>query len=247
MKCPGERGGQIPPLSRWRRYPSGVFTRWMLLLAVALLAPPGPGAGRAADAVPGLDEVPLSQLLEIVVAGRDLLAFDARAGGQITERLRLDERVLWQGSRGQVGAVLTDQRILAVGVGSSSWQGVEVQREEMPPEQALLGDRLLMVVTNRRVIGFAGEPGNLSEQALGLAEEVLARRVGENVAVLVTDRRALGLSSFQGGFAERKLQLKERVESVSAAANLATLRSDRRILIFRSPTRSWEERRLDLN
>ena len=90
MKCPRERGGQIPPLSRWRRYPSGVFTRWMLLLAVALLAPPGPGAGRAADAVPGLDEVPLSQLLEIVVAGRDLLAFDAHSGGQITKRLRLE-------------------------------------------------------------------------------------------------------------------------------------------------------------
>ena len=67
----------------------------MLLLAVGLLAPPGPGASRAAEAVPGLDEVPLSQLLEIVVAGRDLLAFDARAGGQITKRLRLEERVLW--------------------------------------------------------------------------------------------------------------------------------------------------------
>ncbi|MFP8876294.1 MAG: hypothetical protein VCB99_05145, partial [Myxococcota bacterium] len=150
----------------------------MLLLAVGLLAPPGPGASRAADAVPGLDEVPLSQLLEIVVAGRDLLAFDARAGGQITKRLRLEERVLWKGSRGQVGAVLTDQRILAVGVGSASWQEVELQRGESPSGQALLGDRLLMVVTNRRVIGFAGEPGNLSEQPLGLAEEVLARRVG---------------------------------------------------------------------
>lgn len=219
----------------------------MLLLFLATLAQLGSGPARGAEGVPGLDEVPLSQVLEILVVGRDLLAFDARGGGQISERLRLEERVLWQGARGRIGAVLTDQRILAVGTGSASWQGVNVQRDEKPPAQALLGDRLLMVVTNRRVIGFGGEPGRLSEQALGLDEEVLARRVGENVAVLVTDRRALGLSPFQGGFVEKKLWLKERVESASAAANLATLRSDRRVLIFRAPTLSWEERRLDLH
>ena len=105
----------------------------------------------------------------------------------------------------------------------------------------------MMVITNRRAIGFGGEPGNLSEQALGLAEKVLARRVGENVAVLVTDRRALALSPFQVGFVVKKLWLKEVVESVSAIANLATLRSNRRLLIFRAPALSWEERRLDLN
>jgi len=219
----------------------------MLLLSVAPLAWLGPAAVQGAEGAPGLDEVPLSQLLEVMVVNRDLLAFDARAGGQITERLRLEEKVLWQGSRGQVGAVLTDQRILAVGTGSGSWQEVEVQRNEKLPEQALLGDRLLMVITNRRVIGFGGEPGNLSEQALGLSEEVIAKRVGENVAVLVTNRRALGLSPFQGGFVAQKLWLKEIVESVSAIANLATLRSDRRLLIFRASTLSWEERRLELN
>ena len=216
---------------------------WLLLGALAQL---GPGVARSAEGVPGLDEVPLSQVLEILVVNREVLAFDARGGGQISERLRLEERVLWQGTRGRVGAVLTDQRILAVGTGSGAWQSVDVQRGETPPGEALLGDRLLMVVTSRRVLGFGGEPGNLSEQPLGLGEEVLARRAGENVAVLVTNRRALGLSPFATGFVEQKLWIKERVESVTAAANLVTLRSDRRVLIFRAPTLSWEERRLDL-
>lgn len=213
-------------------------------LAVASLLPAA--NARAAEALPGLDEVPLSQLLEVMVVGRDLLAFDARSGGQISEELRLKERVSWYGSRGSVGAVLTNERILMVGVGSASWRAVELQKGEAPPPEALLGDRLGMVVTNRRALGFGGEPVVVSDLALGIREVVLARRVGENVAVLVTDRRALGLSPFVRGFAEVKLWLKETVESASAVANLATLRTDRRILIFRASTRSWEERRLDL-
>jgi hypothetical protein len=213
-------------------------------LLIALLL--GAVAARAAEGVPGLDEVPLAKLLEVMVVDRELLAFDARGGGQIREELRLEERVLWQGSQGRVGAVLTDQRLLAVGVGSAAWRVVELQLGETPPQEAMLGDRVVMILTNRRVIGFGGEPIALSEQPLGLRESVLARRVGESVAVLVTDRRALGLSPFLTGFAEIKLWLYEKVESVSAAANLATLRSDRRILIFRASTRSWEERRLNL-
>ena len=219
----------------------------LLCLSVALvtawLAPP---VARGAEAGAGLNEVPLSKLLEVMVVDRGLLAFDARSGGQIHEPLRLDERVIWQGSKGEVGAVLTDQRVLAVGVGSSAWRAVELQIGEESPREAMLGDRVVLVVTNRRALGFGGQPIRLSEQALGIHEVVLAKRIGENTGALVTDRRALGLSPHQPGFSEIKLWIREKIESGTAAANLATVRSDRRILIFRSSTRSWEERRLDL-
>ena len=204
------------------------------------------GAARGAEGGPGLNDVPLSQLLEVIVVDREILAFDARAGGQIRKELRLDERVLWHGTRGEVGVVLTDQRILAIGVGSKAWRVVELQLGEVSPQKAMLGDRVVLVVTERRAIGFGGKPFSLSVKPLGINEVVLARRVGENVAVVVTNRRAIGLSPLLAGFAEIDLWIRETVQSVNAAANLATLRSDRRVLIFRASTRSWEERRLDL-
>jgi len=214
--------------------------------ALFLVAFLGLSEGRAAEAIPGLDEIPLAQSIEVMVADRQLLAFDARGGGQIREDLRLEERVLWKGAQGRVGVVVTDQRLMAVGVGSGAWQVAELQLGETVAGEAMLGDRVALIQTNRRALGFGGEPLAISERPLGLRENVLARRVGESVAVLVTDRRALGLSPFLAGFAEIKLWLDERIESVSAVANLATLRSDRRILIFRSSSRSWEERRLNL-
>lgn len=188
------------------------------------------------------DEVPLADVLQVLVLDRQLVAIDARGGGQKEAPLRLEERVSWTGARGKVGVALTDQRILAVAAGSAAWQQADRRRAERLPSQAQLGDRVALVVTSHRAIGFDGGSGNLVESSLGVRERVRAARAGENVAVVVTDRRALGLSASVGGFFEAKLGVEERFESLEAGANLATLTTDRRVLIFRAPSGSWEER-----
>jgi hypothetical protein len=188
------------------------------------------------------DELPLADVLEVLVLDRQLLAVDARGGGQKEVALRLEERVLWTGARGRVGVALTDQRVLAVAVASGAWQETARQIDEELPEEALLGDRVALVATSRRVLGFDGGSGNFVESRLGVRERVLALRAGQNVAVVVTDRRALGLSPMVGGFFEAKINLVERFESLTAAANLATVTTDRRVLIFRAPSGSWEQR-----
>ena len=92
----------------------------LLLAMVAVSAP------ARAQNVPG--EVPLADVLEILVIDRELLAIDAAGGGQTVARLRLNEAVLWKGARGKVGVVITDQRILAVATQSGSWQEADYRR-----------------------------------------------------------------------------------------------------------------------
>ena len=191
-------------------------------------------------------DVPLADILEILHLDRDLLAVDARSGSQLALRLRLDEELLWTASRGRVGVALTDQRLVAVAVGSAAWQTLSRQLGEVFPDRPLIGDRVALLVSSRRLIGFDGGSGNLVESSLGLRERVLAIRTGRNVAVAVTDRRALGLSPVAGGFFETDMQLTERLEAVNAESNLATVRTNRRLLIFRTPTGSWEIRLRDL-
>jgi hypothetical protein len=189
------------------------------------------------------DQTPLADVLEILVLDRHLAAIDAEGGGQTRVDLRINEQVLWTGSRGKVGVAITDQRLLAVATSSAAWQEADFQRPESPPASALLGDRVALVVTERRILGFNGGSGNLVEVSLGIRETVVARRVCENTAVAVTDRRALGLSPSAGGFFPVDLQIGERIESVKASANFVTLTTHRRVLIFRSPTGTWEETR----
>ena len=220
-----------------------MIQRWLLIF---FLVVGRPWPTFAAEAVPGLNDVPLSQLIEVMVADRKMLAFDAQSGGQMEVSLRLKEELLWLGSQGAVGGAITDQRVLLVGVGSSRWRVINIGLTENVNGEALLGDRVVLVVTNRRVMGFGGDPPRVSEVPLGIHEEIQARRVGENVGLIVTNRRGLGFSPLLPGFVEVELDLKEKIESVSAAANLATLRTNRRILIFRSSSSSWEERTLNL-
>lgn len=212
-------------------------------LAAALL----PGAASAQFLAPSQDQVPLTNLLEILLFEREFVAIDAEGGAQNTAKLRLSEHAVWSGTRGKVGVVLTDQRVLAVGVGSAAWQSMEYQRSESVPSSAMLGDRVALIVTNKRAIGFVVGLGNLVEYRLGPHEALLSARIGENVAIVVTDRKALGLSPSAGGFFEMRLQLRETIRSVETRSNLATITTDRRVLIFRAPSGSWSERKLDLN
>jgi hypothetical protein len=215
------------------RYPSGVLRR---ALAVAIL---GLGSAAAAQLV---DEVPLADVLEILELDGKLLAIDARTGGELELDLRLAERVQWLATRGRVGMALTDQRVLAVAVASGTWQQAELQRGEQVSGLPDLGDRVGLLLTSRRVLGFDGGSQNLIESSLGLRERVLATAVGNNVAAVVTDRRALGLSPTVGGFFDTPVQLGETIERIVAESNLVTVTTPRRLLIFRTPTGSWEIR-----
>jgi hypothetical protein len=219
-----------------------VSTLVVLLLALSLgtLAPLG------TVAQPRLETSPLSDLLQIIVRKREILAIDATSGSQREVDLERGERVVWHEARGAIAIALTDRRILAVAARSGSWQVERYRAGERPPPTGLLGDRVGLVVTSKRAIGFDGGSGNLIDEDLGPRESVLKSRAAENVAVVVTDRRALGISPFVGGFFPVDLRLSEQIEGLSAAANLATLATSHRLLTFRATTGSWEERRLDL-
>ncbi len=216
----------------------------------ALLTPAGaagPAAGQSIGPF-GRDGAvfPIEDLLQIVVLKRDLLALDAEGGGETREDLELGERVLWTGSRGRVGLVLTDRRILAVGTGSARWQSTRYRRAESHPHLTRLGDRVALVVTDKRALGFNGRSGNLLEERFGPNETVVRADVSANVAIVVTDRRALGLSPFAGGFFGERLRISEEVLGLELGSNIATLRTGQRLLTFRGTTGSWSERRLDI-
>jgi hypothetical protein len=183
------------------------------------------------------DQVPLGELIEVVVMEDEILAVDAESGGTSITRLQLGEEVLWVGTRGLLGVVVTDRRVLAVGTGSSSWQEIPYERGERPPREADLGDRLALVTLSRRVLGFLGTTSRFAEVRLGPHEALRVTRVGANVAVVVTDRQAFGLSPDAGRFFSIRLQLREKLVEVQARSNLATVRTDQRVLVFRGRRR----------
>jgi hypothetical protein len=186
-------------------------------------------------------ETPIADVLQLFVFEREVVAVDGMAGTELRRRLDVGETVHFAESHGRVGVVLTDRRVLAVAVRSGDWQESRYRRGEPRPESAFVGERVALVVTSKRAVGFDGGSGNLVERSLGPREQVLAADASGAVGVVVTDRRALGISPFAGGFFERKLRIEETIEAVAATGNVGTVRTSRRILSFQAATGAWVE------
>jgi hypothetical protein len=192
------------------------------------------------------DDALLAPLLEVQVLDRAVVAIDAETGGERTARIERGEHVLYTRSAGRVGVAVTDRRILAIATRSGAWQETRLRKDESPPADVELGDRVALAFLATRAVGFDSRGRNLVESTLGPRELVRDSATGQNVAVIVTDRRALGLSSDRGGFFEVRLRQAELFESLSAFANHATVQTSQRLLVFRGETATWEERRRTL-
>ncbi len=211
-----------------------------VLLACGLLlsGPPLP-----ADAqVPLLpDEIERNDVIAIERDGRELYAFDALTGRRSRIRLEVAETVLFERTRGRVGVVLTDRRVLGVAPGTS-WLEQRLGLHEAPAESGLVEDRIALVVTDRRALAFTGSGGWVQE-AFGPNEAASALRAGSAAAVVTTNRRALGIAPTLRYFVSEDFSVREVLESVTAQDTLVTLRTDRRILVFSAPRGSWVEQK----
>jgi hypothetical protein len=212
---------------------------WLLPLWIAAVLAPAAARAQLTRA----DQFPLGDLIEIVVLEDEILGVDAAGGGTSVVRRRLSEQVLWTGVRGRIGVAITDQRVLALAPGTGGWQEAPYERGEPAAQDALLGDRVAVVILPKRLIGFLGTVGRFVQERLGPQERLRELRVGANVAVAVTSREALGLSPHAGGFFSIHLHVKERIQGVEASSNVATVLTDQRVLMFRAPTGTWAERR----
>jgi len=191
---------------------------------------------------------PLLDAIEIIVRDREVLAVDGRgAGAPIRVRLDTDERALYVDTRGEVGIVVTNKRVLAAAADSPRWMSTYIGVHESLPLAIVLGDEVALVLTDHRAIGLAANcRKKFFAQDIGPNEYVQDFLVGESVAVVVTDKRLLGMSAFLPGFFEQQVGIHERIQRVSALADFVTVATHRRLLVFQAPTATWQEQRLSL-
>lgn len=190
--------------------------------------------------VPLFDLRPLEDQLEIVVRDRELLAVDAWSHSVATVDLGRTEVLLSTAVRGRIALAITNRRLLAAVPGASDWTEREFQLSESEPLRVVLGDRVALVATDRRVFGFEGISGTWSENGLGPRESVLAAEAGTNVAIAVTRTRVLGVAALGGGLFEAGLGIREEAQSLRVHGSFATVTTRLRILTFRAPGGSWQ-------
>ena len=194
-------------------------------------------------AIPSNSKDDIEDLVDIEQADRKIIAI--RDGIQMTPfELRSKEEVLWLGSDGYIGALLTNERFIAISLSSSGWLEKPLKSKEAYDGSPILCPTLALLVTKERVIGFDAISHRFIEQSLRLDEEFVAAEANDYVAAVISSRRALGLTSGGSAFSEIRFRTSETFQSIRTKSQVITVRTSWRILTFGASSPSWSEVRL---
>jgi hypothetical protein len=169
-----------------------------------------------------------------VIEGRKSISFD----------LRVNEKVIWEGSRGYLGAFLTNRHFFVISATSNTWRALPLNLSESDKGVTSLSPYIALFVTKERAIGFDAATNRFVEIKLSNRDELIAAEAGKYVAVVITSSRAYGLALEASSFSEVQLRNRETIESVKVTESKATVVTSDRILTFEAEGFIWNEHRL---
>ncbi|MDH3797320.1 MAG: hypothetical protein OEU55_09240 [Desulfobacterales bacterium] len=169
-----------------------------------------------------------------ILEGRKTITFD----------LRPNEKVLWSGANGYLGAFLTDSRFFVISISLDAWQALPLRIDESGKSVASLSAYIALLVTKDRAVGFDATSNRFIETQLPMHDELLAAETEKYVAVVITSSRAFGLAAESSAFTEIHLRVGETLEAIKLTSSKATVRTSDRLLTFEASGSPWNEHRL---
>ena len=169
-----------------------------------------------------------------IIEGRKTISFD----------LRPNEKVLWSGSNGYLGAFLTNVRFFVISTSSDAWQVLPLKLDESEKGVVSLSPYIALLVSGDRAIGFDAASNLFVETQLPIHDELLAAEAENYVAVVITSSRAFGLAAETSVFTEIRFRIRETVEAIKVTSSKATVRTSDRLLTFDANGSTWNEHRL---
>ena len=169
-----------------------------------------------------------------IIEGRKTITFD----------LRPNEKVLWSGSKGYLGAFLTDLHFFVISTSSIAWRALPLRLDESGNGVASLSPYIALLVTKDRAVGFDATFNRFIETLLPIHDELLAAKVERYVAVVITSSRAFGLAAESSAFTEIILRTSETIEALKLTYSKVTVRTSDRLLTFGTSGSTWKEHKL---
>jgi len=195
-----------------------------------------------ASTVSSYAEEDIEDLIDIAESkGKIIAIIEGRK--TITYDLRPNEKILWSGSRGYLGAFLTDLHFFVISTSLNAWQALPLRLDESGRGVASLSPYIALLVTGDRAIGFDATSNRFIETQLPISDELLAAEVERYVAVVITSSRAFGLAAETSAFIEIHLRIRETIEAIKLTYSKVTVRTSDRLLTFEASGLPWKELR----
>ena len=197
-----------------------------------------------ASTIPSYAGDEIEDLIEIVESKSEIIAI-IEGKKTVTYKLRPNEKVLWSGSRGNLGAFLTTLHFYVISTSLNSWQALPMNLNESETAVASLSPFIALLVTGERAVGFDATSSRFIQTWLPIHDELLAAKAEKYVAVVITSSRAFGLATKTLAFTEIPLRVRETIEAIKITSSKATIRTSDRLLTFEASGSTWNEHRLN--
>jgi hypothetical protein len=208
-----------------------ILPKRQLAIIVALLMIP--------TGISAYEEV--EDLVEIFATDGQFVAIvDGRR--RFSENSRSNEHVLWQGAQGEIGAFLTNERLLAVSITSGQWntRNLKIDEKQNVPEM-LIAAHIVVMLTNARVVTFGSHTNGFFQTPLPLGESAVTKAAEGRVAAVVTPTRAFGFSSYRRGVSEFRFRRQETLISLKTTYNKITMQTSDRLVSLDAKDAAWRE------
>ncbi len=169
-----------------------------------------------------------------IIEGKKKVSFD----------LKPDERLLWSGSRGYLGAFLTNVHLFVISTSLDAWRRLPLKIDESEKAVVSISPYIALLVTGNRAVGFDATSNRFTETQLPLSDELITAEAEQYVAVVITSSRAFGLAVESSAFTEITFGIGESVEQIKLTSSKATVRTSERLLTFEATGSIWNEHRL---
>jgi hypothetical protein len=196
-----------------------------------------------ASTISSFAEEEIEDLIDIAASKAKIIAI-IEGRKTITFDLRPNEKVLWNGARGHLGAFLTDQHFFAISTSLDAWQRLPLRLDESGKGDVSISPYIALLVSGDRAVAFNATSNRFIETQLPIHDELIAAEAERYVAVVITSSRAFGLASESSAFTEMTLQVSETIETIKLTYNKATVRTSDRLLTFETTDTTWKEHRL---
>ena len=173
----------------------------------------------------------IEDLIDIAESNSKIIAI-IEGRKTISSDLRIDEKLLWSGSKGYLGAFLTNKRFSVISTSSDAWRVLPLRLDETEKGVASLSPYIALLVTADRAIGFDAASNRFIETRLPIHDELVAAEAEKYVAVVITSSRAIGLTAKKLAFTYIPFRVQEIIKAVKITSSKATVHTSDRLLTF---------------
>ena len=196
-----------------------------------------------ASTIPSYAEEEIEDLIDIAESKGKIIAI-IEGKRKISFDLRLNETVLWSGSRGYLGALLTNVHFFVVSTSLNAWQRLPLKLDESDKAAVSLSPHIALLTTGDRAVGFDATTNRFTETQLPLKDELITAETEQYVAVVITSSRAFALAVESSAFTEINFGIGETLAEIKLTSSKATVRTSERLLTFEATGSTWNEHRL---